>query len=64
MNVIYSNKSIAEEIVFSSANLKGVTLKAEDIAAWFKIAVSVTDSDGPETYRSWYIGRVSADMQK
>ena len=31
---------------------------------WFKVAVSVTDSDGLETYRSRCIGRVSADTQK
>ena len=31
---------------------------------WFKVAVSVTDSDSPETYRSRCIGRVSADTQK
>ena len=30
---------------------------------WFKIAVSVTNSDGPETYRSRCIDRVSADTQ-
>ena len=30
---------------------------------WFKVAVSVIDSDGPETYRSRCIGRVSADTQ-
>ena len=30
---------------------------------WFKVAVSVIDSDDPETYRSWCIDRVSADTQ-
>ena len=30
---------------------------------WFNVAISVTESDGPETYRSWCIGRVSADTQ-
>ena len=28
---------------------------------WFKVAVSVTDSEGPETYRSRCIGLISAD---
>ena len=31
--------------------------------AWFKVAVSVTDSDSPETYWSRCISRISADMQ-
>ena len=31
--------------------------------AWFKVAASVTDSDGPESYRSRCIGRVSVDTQ-
>ena len=30
---------------------------------WFKVAISVTDSDGLETYRSRCIGLVSADTQ-
>ena len=40
----------------------GSNCTAYDIS-WFKVAVSVTDSDGPETYRSRCIGRVSADTQ-
>ena len=31
--------------------------------SWFKIAVSVIDSDDPETYRSRCIGHVSTDTQ-
>ena len=34
------------------------------LGPWFKVAVSVTaDSDGPETYLSRCIGRISADTQ-
>ena len=33
------------------------------VKSWFKVAVSVTDSDGPQTYRSRCIDRISADMQ-
>ena len=36
---------------------------ARQCVAWFKVAVSVTDSDSPETYRSRCINRVSADTQ-
>ena len=31
------------------------------LKAWFKVAVSVTDSEGPEVYWSQCIGLVSSD---
>ena len=31
------------------------------LTAWFKVAVSVTDSEGPEVYRSQCIGLVSGE---
>ena len=31
--------------------------------SWFKVAVSITDSDGPETYRSRCIDQISVDTQ-
>ena len=33
------------------------------VTAWFKVAVSVIDSEGSETYRSRCIGLVSANTQ-
>ena len=33
------------------------------LPTWSKVVVSITDSDGLETYRSWCIGQVSVDTQ-
>ena len=42
-------------------HLKAAMVPSVEALTWFKDAVSVTYSDGPETYRSRCIGRVSAD---
>ena len=43
----------------------GCSKKERDhqFSAWFKVVVSIIDSDDPETYRSRCIGHVSADTQ-
>ena len=52
-------------LIRKKENMKGRLNQAgaDNEHSWFKVAVSVTDSDGPETYRSRCIGRVSADTQ-
>ena len=61
--------------VFDSACLGKASLESGGISVdkvnagskvcpWFKVAVSVTDSDGPEMYQSQCIGRVSIDTKK
>ena len=49
------------------SNLENVThaimVNSLNYSAWFKVAVSITDLDGPETYWSRCIGQVSADTQ-
>ena len=41
----------------------GLMCTSKVLCAWFKVTVSVIESDGLETYRSRCIGHVSTDTQ-
>ena len=63
-NIGEAVRNLERELQSIEALLRdGCSKKERDqqFSAWFKVAVSIIDSDGPETHRLRCIGRVSVD---